>query len=109
MDTIRVDLRTVRELHENLLSAQEESEGWRAAIDAAKATLEGLLNEFNDQYPPVFTLSEVAISTNGLVGGQELLELELHKEHEPDVLMATLAMTPSEAKSLVESLQELLP
>lgn len=104
MGIMRVDVRHIRNLHENLVIAQEESTGWRAAVDEAKGTVEALLRDAEEQYPPVF--SHAAVSTNGRAGDQEQFQIELRDESDPSVVAGTIEMTREQVRSLIEGLEE---
>ena len=108
MKSIRIETATLRVLHDNLVTAQDESAGWRDAIDEAKAELERLMAQTESPYPTAFSLQEVKISTNGRAGDHAVVEMLFNEQYEPETTLATLVMTPSEAKELIVALQEVM-
>jgi hypothetical protein len=101
---MRVDVRHLRELHQKLVIAQDESEGWRDAIDDAKSTVEDLIRDAEEQYPPILSFAE--ISSNDRLGDQEQFQIELREESDPSVIAGTIELTREQMRSLVERLEE---
>ena len=101
---MRVDVRHLRELHQKLVIAQDESEGWRDAIDDAKSTVEDLIRDAEEQYPPILSFAE--ISSNERLGDQEQFQIELREESDPSVISGTIELTREQMRSLVERLEE---
>jgi hypothetical protein len=105
VNTLRVEVDALQALLDHIVAAQEENDGWREAIDAAKADLTALLAG-EDAYPTALTLDEVTVTSNQKSGDRALVEIEFTDPQRSGDVLASLGMTPAETTTLIAQLQD---
>jgi hypothetical protein len=107
MKTLRVEIDALQDLLDNIVAAQEENDGWREAIDAAKADLTALLSG-EDAYPTALTLDEVTVTSNNRSDDQALIEIQLADPQQSADVLVSLGMTPAETTAFIGQLQDMV-